>query len=77
MGDLPGFVRRFMKEQLMYDPFFSHLEEAWGHRDNENLLFIWFEEMKTDLRDGIGQWKIMNISILSVLLSINFVFTQH
>ena len=53
-----------MKEQLMYDPFFSHLEEAWGHRDSENLLFIWFEEMKTDLRDGIGQWKVMTISIL-------------
>ena len=53
MGDLPGFVRRFMKEQLMYDPFFSHLEEAWGHRESENLLFIWFEEMKTDLRSVV------------------------
>ena len=34
----------------MYDPYFSHVEEAWGYRETDNLLFIWFEEMKADLR---------------------------
>ena len=49
IGDLPGFVQRFIKGQLMYDPYFSHLEQAWKLREEENFLFIWFEEMKTDL----------------------------
>ena len=54
IGDLPGFVERFMKEQLMYDPYFSHLEQAWNLREQQdNFLFLWFEDMKTDLRSVV------------------------
>ena len=37
----------------MYDPFFYHVEEAWKLRDHKNVLFIFFEEMKQDLRQVI------------------------
>ena len=37
----------------MYDPFFSHIQEAWNLRDHPNVLFIYFEEMKRDLRKVI------------------------
>ena len=37
----------------MYDPFFAHIEEAWHLRDHKNVLFIFFEEMKADLRKVI------------------------
>ena len=37
----------------MYDPFFSHIKEAWNLRDHQNVLFIYFEEMKRDLRKVI------------------------
>ena len=37
----------------MYDPFFSHIKEAWNLRDHQNVIFIYFEEMKRDLRKVI------------------------
>ena len=39
----------------MYDPYFSHVEEAWRLREQDNLLFLWFEDMKTDLRSVVGR----------------------
>ena len=49
-GDLAKFAERFMKDQVMYSPFFQHCEEAWQLRESPNLLFIFFEDMKKDLR---------------------------
>jgi len=53
VGDFPTFARRFMKDQVMISPFFQHLEEAWQLRNNSNLLFIFFEDMKKDLRSVV------------------------
>ena len=46
VGDFPTFVKRFMKDQLIVSPYFKHVEEAWKLRNNPNLLFIFFEDMK-------------------------------
>ena len=53
VGDLPTFAKRFMKDQLMLGSFFNHLEEAWKVKEYPNILFIWFEDMKKDLRSVI------------------------
>ena len=47
--------RRFMKSQLMYDPYFEHLKQAWNVKDHKNVLFIYFEEMKNDMDSVIGR----------------------
>ena len=44
-----------MKGQLMYDPYFEHLKQAWSVKDHKNVLFIFFEEMKNDMDSVIGR----------------------
>lgn len=40
VGDLPTFAKRMTKDQLMGNPFFPHLEEAWEQRNHPNMLFM-------------------------------------
>ena len=39
----------------MYSPFFPHVEEAWALKDQPNMLFIFYEDMKADLRAVIAR----------------------
>ena len=55
VGDLPTFASRMMKNQLMVNPFFPHLEEAWQQRNHPNMLFLFYEDMKRDLGSVIDQ----------------------
>ena len=55
VGDLPTFAARMTKDQLMGNPFFPHLEEAWQVRDHPNMLFLFYEDMKRDLGSVIDQ----------------------
>ena len=52
-GDLPNFARRFMNNQIMYGDFFKHLDQAWEYKDNQNFLFLFYEDMKRDIRNVI------------------------
>ena len=49
VGDLPNFARRFMRNELMYGSIFPHAKEAWALKDNPNMLFVFYEDMKADL----------------------------
>jgi len=53
IGDLPSFAKRFINNEIMMGPFFPHAEEAWSLRDHPNLLFLFYEDMKKDLRSVI------------------------
>ena len=55
IGDLPTFARRFIKNQVRTGPYFQHVEEAWTLKDNPNMLFLFYEEMKKDLKSVIRQ----------------------
>ena len=55
VGDLPSFAKRFMRNEIMQGPFFPHVHEAWAIKDHPNLLFIFYEEMKKDLRSVIAR----------------------
>ena len=49
IGDLPNFARRFMRNELMYGSIFPHAKEAWTLKDDPNMLFVFYEDMKADL----------------------------
>ena len=55
VGDLPSFAQRFMRNEIMQGPFFPHVHEAWAIKDHPNLLFIFYEDMKKDLRNVIAR----------------------
>ena len=55
VGDLPNFVRRFIRNEIMMGPFFPHAEEAWALKDHPNILFIFYEDMKRDLSSVIAR----------------------
>ena len=36
----------FMFFLVYYSPFFGHILEGWAKRDNPNVLFLFYEDMK-------------------------------
>jgi len=38
---------------VYYSPFFAHVLEGWARRDHPNFLFIFYEDMKSNLRREI------------------------
>jgi len=55
VGDLPSFAKRFMRNEIMFGPFFPHADEAWALKDNPNLLILFYEDMKKDLGSVIDR----------------------
>ncbi|KAG0726994.1 Sulfotransferase 1 family member D1 [Chionoecetes opilio] len=47
--ELSDFVELFLADMLSYAPFWSHILDFWKIKDQENILFLRFEEMKEDL----------------------------
>ena len=43
----------FMKDQVVEAPFIEHMIEAWNLRHHPNLCFLFYEDMKRDLRAQI------------------------
>jgi len=52
-GDIEKFAEYFMNDEVMYSPFFPHILDAWSKRNHPNLHFMWYEDMKRDLRGEI------------------------
>ena len=50
---LEDFADLFMKGEVSQLPYFPHLLEAWNRRHSPNMLFLFFEDMKRDLRGTI------------------------
>ena len=53
VGDLPNFAKRFTANQIMMGPFFPHIEEGWALKDHPNLLFLFYEDIKKDMKKVI------------------------
>ena len=49
-GTFEEFFDLFLENKVIQAPFMPHVKEAWEKRNHPNLLFIFFEEMKADLK---------------------------
>ncbi|XP_001603070.1 sulfotransferase 1E1 [Nasonia vitripennis] len=52
-GDFPKFWNYFRNDLTPWSPYWEHLKEAWANRKNENLLFLFYEELQQNLPDVI------------------------
>merc|ERR1740128_1626118 len=53
--DIEKFADYFMKDELYYSPFFGHILEGWAKREDPNVLFLFYEDMKRNLRGEIDK----------------------
>ena len=51
--EFSDFVKFFMKELLVEDPYMAHVKEAVAMKNNKNVKFLWYEDMKKDLPAAI------------------------
>lgn len=52
-GNLNEYLDLFMENMVMNAPFHSHVTEFWNMRNNENVMFITYEDMHNNLTDII------------------------
>lgn len=50
---LQTFVEHFMAETLPETPIVQHMVEAWSLRHHPNMCFLFYEDMKRDLKSQI------------------------
>ena len=48
-GTKSEFLEAFVKDLMMYSPMNEHITEFWKIRDEPNILFLFFEDMKRNL----------------------------
>uniref|UniRef100_A0A224XS02 Putative sulfotransferase n=1 Tax=Panstrongylus lignarius TaxID=156445 RepID=A0A224XS02_9HEMI len=53
IGDFPKYWNYFKNDLLVYSPYWGHLEEAWGLKNNPNLLFLFYEDVVTDMKGSV------------------------
>ena len=46
-------MRYFMEANIVETPFIEHMIEAWNLRHHPNMCFVFFEDMKRDLKSQI------------------------
>ena len=49
------FFRNFIYGNLDFGDYFDHVLSWWVHKDDENVLFLTFEEMKKDLPTAVAR----------------------
>ena len=53
VGDFPQFAEYFALGLQVYGDYFSHVLSGWRVKDDPNVRFLWFEDMKKNQRDII------------------------
>ncbi|KAI5632728.1 sulfotransferase domain-containing protein [Phthorimaea operculella] len=49
VGDFKSYWNFFIKDLIIYTPYFESLKEAWSRRQHHNMLFLFYEELTKDL----------------------------
>ncbi|EDV97829.1 GH17085 [Drosophila grimshawi] len=52
-GDLDTYVDEFVNDQIAYTSYWSHIIDFWRMRNEPNIFFVTYEEMRRDLKDVI------------------------
>ncbi|XP_046451193.1 luciferin sulfotransferase-like isoform X2 [Daphnia pulex] len=55
LGDVELFAQYFMNDEVYYSPYFPHVLDAWSKRNHPNMLFLLYEDLRKDLREGVIQ----------------------
>lgn len=50
-GPWEDFLRLFMEGKTWFGDWFDHAQGWWNQREHDNILFLWYEDMKADF-DG-------------------------
>lgn len=48
-GTQRDFTEAFLRDQLIYAPFNDHVLDFWNLREESNILFMFYEDMKTNM----------------------------
>lgn len=54
-GTQEDFTEAFLKDQIMYAPFNDHVMDFWKLRDEPNILFLHYEDMKSSLDGAVKE----------------------
>ncbi len=54
-GTFAEFFQRFMHGKVEFGSWFEHVRGWWGHRHDENVLFLTYEELTSDLPGCLGK----------------------
>ncbi|EEB14513.1 conserved hypothetical protein [Pediculus humanus corporis] len=54
-GNFNDFCKLFLEDSVCFSPFWSHIEGFWKRRNQSNVLFIKYEDMKENLAGVIEQ----------------------
>ena len=46
VGDFDEFLDYFLQEKVLWSPFWKHIAQAWKERNSDNVLFVFFSDMK-------------------------------
>ncbi len=53
--DWGAFWKKFISGDVMYGDYFDHVLGWWHHKDDKNVLFLKYEDMKKDLPHAVSQ----------------------
>ena len=49
------YFERFLKGDVDFGDYFDHILSWWAHRDDDNVLFLKYEDMKKDLPSAVSR----------------------
>ncbi|CAL1274355.1 unnamed protein product [Larinioides sclopetarius] len=52
-GNFEQFFQRFYFDRTTYSPFLLHNLEFWNHRNDKNVLFLFYEDLKRDITSNL------------------------
>jgi hypothetical protein len=52
-GTFADFFKKFVRGRVGWGSWFNHVSSWWSHKDDSNVLFLWYEDLIDDLEGSI------------------------